>query len=747
MSTIQKLLTTGVLLAVSTFGQPSGFENVIIRAAKPYDKVIAAIQARGGRVTHQYTYVDALAAQVPVGAMAQIGALNGVTSMGKDAVVRRGPGPSTLDTGLLGAGASLELQADETQALAPGDIQASSGGTSVAGLSVDNTALGLDALFQSGKHGEGVIVAVLDTGIRRGFPIASSVIGGEETVGDGQGWLVDMQNGHGTFVAGLIGLHLKAVFANTSRTIQALNAYAPGAAKPYDATRSYVPVVGTAPQASLYVIRVFPLDSDYTPKSAIMAGMERVIQLRELYDAGLTGGVNIKVCNMSLGELTLDPRTDPQNLLVDVMLAHDIVPVIAAGNAGPAPLTLGSPDTSRSALAVGGASFAYLERVYSELRLGPGQGIRYRPYAGPLMYFASSRGPAADGQVRPDVVASAHLNLGMGFGSNRSLGFESGTSGAAPMVSGVAAVLRQMYPAATARQIRNAIIASANPNFVDFADVVDRGHGFVNAAAASALLAAGGVPDTVETLPNAHSSVQVNVEQNTPLRVVDGFVRQTFHLRPGQRGDIVYRVAPNTSQVIVSVTNFQGGPLVDEGGVLFGDTLTFAIHSAQTSDFSEESYVSPLEHLRAGTRVVNNPEPGLMRIAVNGSWRNDSDVSVDVSVVSLTDPIPQFTQQGPIVSTQDVYVPFTVPAGTNQANFHLAWKADWGTYPAADLDLWLLSPSGVLNGDGATENSPEHVSIQNPEPGTWLARINGFDIPAGSDKYEFRIELDGKVIH
>jgi hypothetical protein len=429
------------------------------------------------------------------------------------------------------------------------------------------------------------------------------------------------------------------------------------------------------------------------------------------------------------------------------MLAHDIVPVVAAGNAGPAPLTLGAPDTSRSAISVGGASLAYLERVYGELALGSGQGIRYRPYAGTLMYFASSRGPGADGQVRPDVVANAHLNLGMGKGSNRSLSFESGTSGAAPMVSGVAAVLRQTYPMATARQIRNAIIASANPNFVDFADVVDQGRGFVNAAAASALLAAGGAPDTLEELPNTHSSVQVNMEQNTPLRAADGFVRQTFHLRPGQRGDIVYRVAPNTSQVIVSVTNFQGGPLVDEGGVIFGDTLTFGIHSAQTSDFSSESYISPLEHLRAGTRVVNNPEPGLMRIVVNGSWRNDSDVSVDVSVVSLTDPIPQFTQQGQVVATQDIYVPFTVPAGTKQANFHLGWKADWGAYPAADIDLFLISPSGLVNQDGATENNPESVSIQNPEPGAWLARINGFDIPAGSDKYEFRIELDGKVIH
>ena len=136
-----------------------------------------------------------------------------------------------------------------------------------------------------------------------------------------------------------------------------------------------------------------------------------------------------------------------------------------------------------------------------------------------------------------------------------------------------------------------------------------------------------------------------------------------------------------------------------------------------------------------------------MRIAVNGSWRNAGDVSVDVSVTSLTDPIPQFTQQGQIVATQTILVPFNIPAGTRQANFRLTWRTDWGNFPTADIDLHLVSPSGQVNNDGSTERNPENVSIQNPQPGNWIAMINGFDIPAGSDKYEFRIELDGKVVH
>jgi hypothetical protein len=136
-----------------------------------------------------------------------------------------------------------------------------------------------------------------------------------------------------------------------------------------------------------------------------------------------------------------------------------------------------------------------------------------------------------------------------------------------------------------------------------------------------------------------------------------------------------------------------------------------------------------------------------MRIAVNASWRDVGDISFDVSVMSLTDPIPQFTQQGQIVPTQSILVPFVVPAGTKQANFRLSWKTDWGNFPAADVDLFLISPSGAVNNDGATESNPESASIQNPAPGNWVAMIYGFDIPAGSDKYELRIALDGKVVH
>src|SRR5258705_7147295 len=56
-----------------------------------------------------------------------------------------------------------------------------------------------------GTTGAGVIVALIDSGIRPGFPHISldgSVIGGEDFVGDGLGFSNSANDGHGTFVAG-----------------------------------------------------------------------------------------------------------------------------------------------------------------------------------------------------------------------------------------------------------------------------------------------------------------------------------------------------------------------------------------------------------------------------------------------------------------------------------------------------------------------------------------------------------------
>jgi hypothetical protein len=114
--------------------------------------------------------------------------------------------------------------------------------------------------------------------------------------------------------------------------------------------------------------------------------------------------------------------------------------------------------------------------------------------------------------------------------------------------------------------------------------------------------------------------------------------------------------------------------------------------------------------------------------------------------VSAVDAIPGFTAKGTVVHGETLAFPVRVSGGVSQAEFRLEWRGDWGRYPTADVDMILVAPNRVPHFAGATLRNPERVVIDNPEAGEWVVLVNGFDIPAGNDKFELRVSLDGHVI-
>jgi subtilisin family serine protease len=192
-------------------------EKVLIKTPKPYTRLVTAINASGGKVTRQYKHIDAIAAEMPPAALGAISRMITAGTLRKDLVV---PAPRSVDTlrGRTGFGAPADTQnipSDSARALSAANIQEIARAKPNA-YALNNAVNGTAALHASGVNGAGVVVAVIDSGIRPGFPrltLDGSVVGCEDFVNDGLGCSNFANGGHGTFVAGMISANAAFGFA------------------------------------------------------------------------------------------------------------------------------------------------------------------------------------------------------------------------------------------------------------------------------------------------------------------------------------------------------------------------------------------------------------------------------------------------------------------------------------------------------------------------------------------------------
>jgi hypothetical protein len=254
-------------------------------------------------------------------------------------------------------------------------------------------------------EGEGIVWAVLDTGIDRNNRWIKDAIVGDEVnfTGEPNG----DKNGHGTHVAGIIA----------SRS------------KDYP---------GIAPKARLYDMKVLDKDGRGTDFAVIQA-MEKVRKLNAGARDFVIHGVNISLGSTpEVGSYGVGwtPICQEANRL---MLSGVLV-CVAAGNDGykiiPAFLDQTHIEYFRTFFGLTIADPGNAEEVITV-----GSVHKENPHSYGVSYF-SAKGPTGDGRRKPDVVAPGEKIRSLGLASGAKLdGVEmSGTSMAAPHVSGALAL-------------------------------------------------------------------------------------------------------------------------------------------------------------------------------------------------------------------------------------------------------------------------------------------------------------------
>jgi serine protease AprX len=291
-----------------------------------------------------------------------------------------------------------------------------------------------------------VTVAVIDSGVKPHTDLPATRIKAFVDFVNGKTTAYD-DYGHGTHVAGIVA--------------------GSGAA-------SNGQYAGVAPGASIVALKV--LDANGAGSTSnVMAALEWVLANHAQY--------GIRVVNLSLGHPIFESAaTDPLVQLVDRVSQRGIVVVVSAGNMGRNTLgqtvygSITSPANAQGAIAVGAA-----DTKNSLLRSDDG-----------IASF-SSRGPTRyDYFVKPDVIAPGYQIASLvASGSTLAVKYPgnqvgssyfrlNGTSQAAPVVAGAAALALQANPSLTGHAVKG--ILQFTSQRLRSIDVMSQGAGEVNVA-------------------------------------------------------------------------------------------------------------------------------------------------------------------------------------------------------------------------------------------------------------------------
>ena len=393
------------------------------------------VTTAGGRIRDRLPVINGFVADVPAAALPRLAVAPGVISVTSDRAAVTGQtalSASARTSGTSSSATSSAAKASATKASGKKSPakKGSAETTDTGAMSAVTQMLGARTAWQAGDTGQGVDVALIDTGIAPvpGLDAAGKVVVGPDLSFDASGAQTAGLDafGHGTFMAGIIA---------------GMDAGAPGDPAAYS---------GVAPGARLVNVKVGAADGA-ADVSQVIAGIDWVTQ--HAHDPGL----NIRVLNLSFGtDTTQDYRIDPLAQAAEQAWRHGIVVVAAAGNDGKPTHDLADPAADPYLLAIGGDDpNGTLDPADDTVASFAQHGTNHRPVdvIAPATHLLGLRVPGS-------FIDSLPTNTGR-VGERYQRG--SGTSEAAAVVSGLAALLVQHYPAASPDAIKELLTSTATP--------------------------------------------------------------------------------------------------------------------------------------------------------------------------------------------------------------------------------------------------------------------------------------------
>ncbi len=309
-----------------------------------------------------------------------------------------------------------------------------------------------DAWTRYGVTGKGIGVAILDSGIAPHPDLAGRIVASVDLTSGlpGEPLVAPADpGGHGTHVAGLVA---------------------------GDGTASAGMYTGVAPGANLVDVRVIG-SGGATTISTLVRGMQWVLAHRATY--------NIRVANLSAGApVATSYKTDPLAAAVEVLILAGVTVVVSSGNNGPGNSTITTPGSDPYVVTVGAIDDNATPSLDDDSSAS-----------------WSSRGPTyIDATAKPDLVApgrkmvslrSPGSTLDLELPDRQVAGLDaaapayfrlSGSSMAAPVVTGVVALMLERNPGLTPAQVKHRLKTTATP--LAYGTPTSTGSGLVNAVAA-----------------------------------------------------------------------------------------------------------------------------------------------------------------------------------------------------------------------------------------------------------------------